>query len=218
MAKYLDVIGLQTLWAKIKSFVGAFIYVSTNGQEVTLYNKNNNNSGAVRVSTSNVIIGALPTTTEGGANDPIKEKYFDANGTYTQVSHGDTCGITIKDDEVRVNGKVVFGSDNVNFKNSTKDTDMFIYNIDADTLSSLRLRKIECKKLFNIDDEYVMISIKLFGSDSTALYRLIETDYDRIIATFPPIQILSASGPSTMLCVPLPKDGTSLTDLTIDMV
>lgn len=179
MAKYLDLTGLRALWAKTKAYLGRYVEDSgANSASFHGYPVGDEMESKFAEFVSkprNAVINYI--------QDEAETKVFDANVQYTQVSHGANNGVNITDDGTTVNGKVTFGSDNVNFKMSDKSDS---FSIDLSNCSS-SVKAVTVRKLFNIDNYFSLLCIKVYSNEMNSIYELVDYTAEQVVARFPAV-------------------------------
>lgn len=203
MGKYLGSTGLTNLWTKIKTYVDKHVKQSGNWMKISLNNAAN--VANILFSTAAVIIRS------SGA-------ILDVNPTYIQIKRqeGEAFSeIKVFNEKVELNGKVVFGSDDVNFKN--EDTENYFFDaelvIPSDT--GKLIKGMIIKKLYNIDENYMMASMEILSNVPINNFALVDTRNNKTVALFPPFNteiikvVNSVSCFSSMITMVLPKSVTN---------
>lgn len=176
MAKFLDITGLQMLWAKIKGMLSK--YISANASSTSFHGYPSSGSDSSKFSEFVSKEGAAMINLTSGAN-----RVFAASSRYIQILKGSQ-SVALYGDHTEIKGKVNFTSDDVNFKMSTKSANDI--QLDIDGLPS-SVKGIEVKKLFNIDNFYSLLLIKIHSTNSTHTYNLVDLNASKLVAAFPPL-------------------------------
>lgn len=203
MGKYLGATGLPNLWAKIKAYVDKHVKQSGNWLKISLNNAAN--VANILFSTAAVIIRS------SGA-------VLDVNPTYIQIKRqeGEAFSeIKVFNEKMELNGKVVFGSDDVNFINA--DTGNYFFDaelvIPSDTGNLIKGMLI--KKLYNVDENYMMASMEILSNIPVNNFALVDIRNNKTVALFPPFNteitkvVNSVNCFSSMITIVLPNSVTN---------